>query len=229
MDEFWGVTVLLFIILALFVAFLVRVTSYHAKYRLVRHDRARLTSRAPTLKSGDIVLFIAHTHGFTNSLFTWDLYSHAGMVVQLENGLYLSESTADFFPRSSRNSPLYHRLKHYPGMVFLMQLEQPLTPEQEGVLRERAKLSVPYPSVGQMLKAVLRFPVHQQARHCMQHVAWLLDGMGLTPVYLSRKTLLETGFFGSSRAVTSLPGKPLGDGSNRYGKTVELLNDLDAE
>ena len=241
MDEFWGVTILLFIILTLFVASLVRAMSYYKKYHLVRHKRVCLTKQISTLKSGDIILFIAHTHGFTNSLFTWDLYSHAGIVVEIDNELYLSESTVDslpdategelMLPYSSQINPLYRRLKYYPGMKFLMQLKQPLTPEQESILQERAKLYVPYPSIIQMFKAILNFPVHLKARHCMQHVAWLLDEINLTPVYQLKKgkTFLETGFLGSSRAVTSLPGEPLGDGLNCYNETVELLYDLDSK
>ena len=239
MSEFWGITLLLFVILAVLTACLVRAASYYKKYYLVRHERARLTARAPTLKSGDMVLFIAHTHGFTNSLFTWDLYSHAGMIVEIEGRLFLSESTVDSLPdaggaemelpRSSQITPLFRRLKFYPGTAFLMQLERPLKPEQKEILLRRARLRVPYPSALQIVKAVLGFPVHRWARHCMQHVAWLLDEMGLTPALQAKKgeTLLGAGFFKTSRAVTSLPGKLLGDGTNRYGQTVELLYDLD--
>ena len=238
MNEFWGVTILLFIILAALVTMIVRLTTYHKEYHLVRHDKACLSERLSTIKSGDIILFIAHTHGLTNSIFTWDLYSHSGIVVEIDGELYVSESTVDSLPdatgkeltlpQSSQINPLLRRLKHYPGMTFLMQLETPLTLAQEAVLRERAQERVPYPSMLQMLQAIFRIPVHKKARHCMQHVAWLIDEVGLTPDYQAEKgkTLLESGFFASSRAVTSLPGKSLGGGANQYTKIVQLLYDL---
>lgn len=238
MNEFWGVTILLFIVLTVLAAIMIRIMSYYREYHLVRHERALLSGR--TLKSGDIILFVAHTHGLTNSLFTWDLFSHAGVVVEIEGGLWLSESTVDslpdaqgeeeILPQGSQLNRLLRRLKHYPGMAFHMPLEKPLTPSQEETLVARAREWVPYPSMLQMLGAVFRIPVHRWARHCMQHVAWLLDELGLAPGELAERgrTLLSTGFFGSSRAVSGLSGKPLGGGANRYGDIVELLYDLDA-
>ena len=79
-------------------------------------------------------------------------------------------------------------------------------------------------------KAMFSLPVHKKARHCMQHVAWLLDEMGLTPDDLAEKgdTLLGTGFFRSSREVTTLPGRSLGPGgTNAYEPVYELLFDVD--
>lgn len=241
MDDFWGITILLSIILTLFVAVIVRAMSYYSKYHLVRHEKVRMTDRYASLKSGDIILFIGHTHGFANSLFTGDLYTHSGMVVEVDGELFLSEATVDSLPNpitgeeeglpeSSQVNPLLPRLKHYPGMLFLMPLEHPLAPKQEAVLRERILVETPYPGMVQILKAIFRFPVHREARHCMQHLAWLLDEMGLTPTRLAEKgdKLLETGFFRSSREVTTLPGKPLGaDGRNAYGPVLELLFDAD--
>lgn len=242
MDDFWGVTILLFIILTICVASILRVMAYYQKYHLVRHKRVRMTDRLGTLKSGDIILFIGHTHGFTNSLFTGDLYTHIGMVVGIGGEFFLSEATLDSLPNpvtgeeeglpsASQVNPLMHRLKHYPGMLFLMQLEDPLTPEQEALLREGALVETPYPSMVQMmLQAVFRLPVHEKARHCMQHVAWLLDEIGLTPDDLAENgdTLLGTGLFHSSRVVTTLPGRALGPGgTNVYGPVHELLFDAD--
>lgn len=237
MDDFWGVTVLLIIILTVFVAFVLRLTVYYKKYHLVRHEKTLLSARLGELKSGDVVLFIGHTHGLTNSLFTGDLYSHSGMVVRArDGGLALTESTIDSLPAprtgveepmayGAQTTPLVYRLKHYTGSAFLMPLAEPLSEAQEDVLRERARGSAPYPGVGHMLKALAGIGSHDRARHCMQHVAWLLDGMGLAP---EGGSLLETGFFGSSRAVTGLPGKPLGPGgANTYGPIRELLYDLE--
>jgi hypothetical protein len=240
MDEFWGVTIVLFVILTLFVATVVRATAYYKKYHQVRHPRARMSEAA--LKSGDIILFIGHTHGFTNSLFTADLFTHSGMVVEDGGALYLSEATLDTvpdpatgeekrLPESSQLNPLLSRLSGYPGAAFLMALERPLAPDQEDVLRERARVETPYPGMLDLVKALLKLGSGTRARHCMQHVAWLLDEMGLAPEYQTARgeRFLDTGLFGSSRAVTTLPGEPLGRGedANRYTGIVELLHDLD--
>lgn len=227
MDEFWGITIVMFIILIAFVAFVVRLALYYGKYHDIRYKRVRLTEAYPDLKTGDVLLFIAHTHGFTNSLVTQDLFSHSGMVVEIGGELYVSEATGDH-PRCSHINPLVARLRDYPGTLFLMRLENSPTADQEDVLRTRARERIPYPGPGEMLQAICRLPVHRRARHCMQHVAWLLDEAGLTPDYLEGRTLLGTGFFGSSKAVTTLPGKPLAEGTNKYTDIVELVYDLDA-
>jgi len=241
MDEFWGITILLFIILTIFVAFVVRIMTYYKKYHLERHEKTRLSDRLAELKSGDIILFIGHTHGLTNSLFTSDLFTHSGMVVRDGDQLFLSEATVDSQPdpstgeeepmvQASQLSPLLPRLKQYPGMMFLMRLQNPLTEAQKETLLDRADVVTPYPTLFQMLKAICRLNTHTYSRHCMQHVAWLLDELRLTPKPLARTgdTMLEMGFFRTSRAVTTLSGKPLGyDGENMYGPIRELLYDLD--
>lgn len=238
MDDFWGITILLVIVLTVFIATVLRMLAYYTKYHKVRHEKVRLTDRLADLKCGDIVLFVSHTHGFTNSLITRDLYSHGGVVIREGNELFLSEATIDdypdpdtgetiHFPEAAHITPLLDRLKHYSGMYFLLRLRDPLTPEQEATLRTRARETAPYPSVSNLIMAALRIPTRSPSRHCMQHVAWLLDEIGLTPTQLSDagKSLLGTGFFRTSREVTTLPGRPLG-GGNEYGPVVELLFDV---
>ncbi|GFR91566.1 hypothetical protein ElyMa_002595900 [Elysia marginata] len=240
MDDFWGVTILLFIVLTLFVVVILKAMAYCNKYSYVRHEKVRMLDRYATLKSGDIILFIRHTHGFTNSLFTNDLYSHGGMVVEVDGELFISEATVDSLPNtttgeeealpsSSQINPLLHRLRNYPGALFLMPLKYPLTPKQEKILRDRVLVETPYPSAVHMLKAMFRIPVCAQARHCMQHLAWLLDEVGLTPTrYVERgDKMLELGFLVSSRGVTTLSDEPLGpEGLNVYGPVYELLFDM---
>jgi len=243
MDEFWGVTVLLLFVIIVMVAVVVRVTTYFRLTTSQHHERVLLSDRVGGLKSGDVLLFIRHTHGFTNSVFTLDLYSHAAMVLRGVDGeLLLTEATTDTISNpetgedkpialESQINPLRHRLDTYPGAVFLMPLEEPLSPAQEAVLRERAAVVTPYPGLSHMVAALFRVPSHGRARHCMQHVAWLLDGMQLTPrdSAAAGGTLLETGFFRSSRVVTTLPGRPLGPGGdNAFAAPRELVNDLAA-
>jgi hypothetical protein len=233
MDEFWGITILLFIVLSMFVAFILRLEKYWRRNRNTpRHAKVLLSDSMAGLKSGDIILFIGNTHTFINSTFTGDLYEHGSMVYRDGEGeLFISESCVQTRGENtyegSRMSPLVGRLEDYPGSVYLMRLAEPLTKAQEDTLHERVLEVLPYPSLKQMLLAAFSVSTHTQARHCMQHVAWLVDEMGLTPTALvaEGKTLLETGFFNVSLEVTSLPGKSLG-GANSYQPIRMLLCDL---
>lgn len=241
MNEFIGVTVVLVIVLAVLVFFVVRLTNYWKKYHLVRHERARLSTVFPTLKSGDILLFIAHTHGLTNSLGTNDLFTHCGMVVRTGDRLLVSEATVDTLmpdpqsdgeiaiPEHATLTPLLARLKHYAGATYLMRLSRRLDAGREAILLERTREELPYPTMKYMLLALVGVQRHWRARHCMQHVAWLLDEMAMTPLPLREegRSLLDSGFFGSSRAVSTLPGEDLGDGYS-YAPPVEILYDIDA-
>lgn len=240
MDDFWGVTILLFIVLTIMIAMTIRAMSYFASYHQLRYKRERMSDCIGDLKSGDIILFVGHTHGFTNSIFTKDIFTHSAMVVEMDDGLHLSEATLDSMPNpvtgaeerlpaSSQVNRLQRRLHNYPGMIFLMRLSRPLTPDQERILRERVQEVNPYPGAADMLKALVG--ISSKSRHCMQHVGWLLDEMGLTPKELAAngKKLAHTGFFDSSRVVTTLAGTALGPGGNKYEPVVELLYDLNGE
>lgn len=235
MDDFWGVTILLLVILTVLVAVFVRMAAFYRAFNLRRHPKARLSDRLPGLKTGDMILFIGHTHGMVNSLVTFDLFTHRGLVVRLGGELFISEATLDTLPNPETGveerlpavaclCPLLPRVRHYPGMVFLMALERPLTPAQEATLVARARVETPYPSGLQLALPLLGVPVHRAARHCIQHVAWLLDEAGLTPP--GAPPLLETGFLKNGGAVLALAGARLGpDGGNAYGPVVELLDD----
>ena len=132
------------------VAVVYRAMVYFGKHKDTDHEKVALSEVLPTLKSGDVILFIAHTHGFTNSIFTGDLYSHSGMVVRdPEGGLRLSEATSS----GSSEDPLIPRLQNYRGMLFLMQLDRPLTAEPQRTLQEKASMRTPYPNFVQLVRS----------------------------------------------------------------------------
>jgi hypothetical protein len=235
MSEFWGLAIVLFIILFAFIAIILRCSSYCSKYDGVLHQKVLLSEVEDELKSGDIIFFIAHVHGFTNSLLTKDLYSHVGMVLRTQEGLFLSESTANYpsgvdaeFYQGSQIHPFHARLANYSGSLFLMRLEHPLTEGQRRILVDRVRTQTPYPGIISALLSVVGVSNDKRERHCMQHVAWLLDEMGLTPDELADrgKKLARTGLFASSRAVSTLSGKALGKGANKYKNVVQMLYDL---
>jgi hypothetical protein len=241
MDDFWGLTILLIILLVAFSAVTVRAMQYYTRYYNTRHKRVRFTDCEPHLKSGDIILYVSHTHGFSNSVFTGDLYSHGGMLVKIGGVLHVTESTVDSLPdpvtgkeialpEGSFVIPLRQRLHAYAGSAFVMSLKKPLRPEQELRLRELASVYTPYPSVGQLLRAMFRISSTHKARHCMQHIAWLLDEIDLTPSDLlkNNKKFLTRGCYGISKEITSLTGRVVGSyRNNEYGEIYELLYDGD--
>ena len=222
MDSFWGVTLVLLVVLTFLVAIVYRAMVYFGKHKDTDHEKVALSEVLPTLKSGDMVLFIAHTHGFTNSIFTGDLYSHSGMVVRdPEGGLRLSEATSS----GSSEDPLIPRLQNYRGMLFLMQLDRPLTAEQQRTLQEKASMRTPYPNLVQLVRSWAG--LKPSARHCMQHVAWLVDEIQLTPEALLQEgvRMSDTGVIRTSREVTALSGKKL-NGGNAYGPIRQLVCDV---
>ena len=228
MDDFWGVTVVLVLVLVGAACAVARTMTYFRRNNTTDHGKVLLSEVLPSLKTGDLVFFVSHTHGFSNSLFTLDLYSHAAAVVEAGDGsLALSEATIDPTTPSSRKkgeavrtaqlNPLLPRLESYRGAVFLSQLERPLGPAACRRLEAAAKEEAPYPSFWQMAGGLLGLPTHRSARHCMQHVAWLLDSAGVAPAFGNkRRPLAASGLLGSSRVVTTLSGKPLTEGG-RYG------------
>jgi len=243
MDEFSGAVVLLVVVLAVVLAGIIRLTTHWREFSWKRHERALLSRELPAIKSGDVLLFIAHANGMTNSLFMNDIYTHSGMVVMYDGEPYLSEATIAMpqlapepadpvpLPNSTVLVPLLPRLQFYPGGAFLMALQRPLSPQQEAILQDRARAPFPYPRFHHMLWSVFAPAPDRKVRHCMQHVAWLLDEMGMAPerVAARGKTFLSnSGFFNSSRAVSGLEGGEPLRGGNSYEEIVELLVDSGA-
>ena len=233
--------VVLLIVLTIFVAVISRMAVYWGRHHNTKYKRALISERLPSMKSGDIILFITHTHGFYNSIFTGDLFTHCGMVVRKGGRYLISESTINSFipdpktkekidiPNEATLTPLLSRIKSYGGACFLMGLSRPLDASQESILDARMRERLPYPSFKLMILGLLGISVSHKARHCMQHVAWLLDEMGLVPETFrdAQKTLLGCGIFGTSRAIVGLPGEDLGSGFY-YKQPVELLYDAGA-
>lgn len=209
MDDFAGLAVALFVVLALLAALVLRANWYWVKYDGVRHERVRLDDAA--LKPGDLVLFVAHVHSMATSVFACNFYSHCGVVVDLPNGaLGLSETT----PESGRPTcrPLLERLHEGGAACFAMRLETPLDAAARRKLTELAGADSSYPTLLTALGAAVGLP--SQRRHCMQHVAHILNG-------LLADGEIDVSFYGSPNAIERLPGRELAAG-NRYLPPVEL-------
>lgn len=204
----------------------VRGYAYYDAFQDFIAPRRLLTDIAPTLKTGDILLFIASAHGFTNSMLTHNVFSHVGMVIESLSGgeLLLSEST-----RGSKHSPagaalvlLWERINNYCGQIFLMRLAAPLSDKRISMLQRASKERCPYPSFRKMLSAL--FLGDRSTRHCFQHVAALLEAAGM----VSDELRDRVGYFAVSGAIADLPEMQLPDGI-RYESPIEIVRDADAD
>lgn len=220
---------------------LYRMSEYYARHVTVRTPRARLTEAYDSLKTGDVVLFVATTNSGTNSMLTQAFYSHGAVVLREGDLLYLSETQAgtELMPvagapdvRLARHAvitPLLTRLKYYTGVFYVMQLSRPLDPAREAALKREAERfraeECPYPSVAQSVLGILGW--RTRSRHCFQHVAALLDGAGLTPLDRGGAPLAEAGFLAVCGEVSGLAGRAL-PGGYAYAPPVQLLYDVDA-
>jgi len=245
MDVPGGLLIILVLITIFFVCLVVRGQMYWNANKTRGFPRVLISDIYPLpeddrdrqplhLKSGDIILFIAHTDGFSNSLFTQDLFSHCGIVHKKHDGLYINEVSlscsyqpddicSDGKPHSW---PLLTRLKHYPGSCFLVKLNKPLDLQRKQRLDYYAGSASSYPTAYQILLSLfgLRF---YSSRHCMEHVAWIIDSIGLTPLKYQRKktSLLGAGFLKCSRAVTGISRLALPDGYY-YEEPAQILYNI---
>lgn len=241
-----GVLVILILILIAVGVGMCRAMGYFRDHASLRFSRALVSDTL--FRPGDLLFFSAHVHGFSNSVFTMDFYSHSAIVVQDPNTgqLYVSEATlGGLMPDPSDPDaeivasdraqlvPLFARLKYYPGIACVARLEPGLRREESRRLWSLAQEKTPYPSFSFSLARMFRLLGGERRgsqRHCMSHVAWLLDELGLTPTELlgEGKLLEEYGFLAISRAVTTIDGQPLGpSGDRQYATPVQLLYDLD--
>lgn len=226
MDEFWGITIVLFIVLAVLSFFITRIYWCWGQYNNVRPPRRLLTELLPELKTGDIVLFIAYAYGLTSSMIASDLFTHGGMVVEIDGELFISETTSERVKLGGASvlapgaratlTPLLSRLDGYAGACFLVPLTRPLTPEAEARVVAAARERGPYPTPSNLFKRLLGGP---KTRHCMQHVGFLLETAGLVPPGKKQ------GFFSSSRGISGISGEPL-LGGYLYDEIVEVMVDV---
>jgi hypothetical protein len=237
-----GVCIMLALVIALTVVAIAwavsicfrRASAYYAKYEVMRFSRALVSDAYFAMKAGDLVFFVAATHGFTNSMLTGEFFSHGGIVVEHAGVLYLSEALGNSAVAKgaagdiraapfSRLSPLLSRLKNYCGSAYWVALDTAVTADQGASLWRAAQIRHPYPSALQVIAGILGFKT--ESRHCFQHVAWMLDQAGLAPDL--PKKLEDEGFLGTARAVLALPGASLQNGA-QYLQPRFLLYDLDA-
>ena len=224
-----------------------RYMSYYRNFVNIRYPKVKLSEYKHNLKNGDIVLFVNRVHLPSTSIFVNTLFSHVSMVVKIDGILMLSESIFgnfiddegnmyDFEPGSQLTN-LNTRLNEYPGQAFVMPLRDDLTEEQTAKLYVNIYKKTAYPSSFlELMKHIFNSNRSEKSRHCMQHVIWLLDQMGMisnncdcdtsVPKKCKKCTnIFKHSIFKSGKQITSYIGKPLGNNNNTYEPIIELIVD----
>lgn len=228
------------VILALIAVLILIVVTY---YKLMQHSRKHckkrhrkvLVSEAyPQMKTGDIILYLAHAAHPVIAIALGELYTHGGFVVETPQGVGISEATYDEelapapggaieMPNHATIVPALLRLKHYRGTSFWMRLSRPLGPDQALAAGALAAEENPYPGLA-ALAAFTALGVNiGPGRNCFEHISWILGGLGL--IAPSRRALLGAGPIEACRKIIQLPGRALADGY-QYLEPVELVYDI---
>ena len=156
-----------------------RAFAYMNKYSVARFPKKNLSDVYFDLKTGDLLLFVATVHGFSNSIVSQQIFSHTGLIVEIDGKLFISEATmgSELMPRDGELeivlkkdksseihlqggvslTPLLTRLKYYSGHIFLAALNAKLDETRAEKIRVGARKKYPYPTMTQMVKNVLGF------------------------------------------------------------------------
>jgi len=242
------ISILIVIIIIIIVYFTsTRYISYYKSFVNIRYPKVKLSEYKHILKNGDIILLVNRVHLPSTSLFINTLFSHVGIVVNIDNVLMISESifgnyidedgkSYDFVPGSQLTN-LNSRLMEYPGQVFVMALKDELTEEQTAKLYVNIYKKTAYPdSLNEIIKHLFNSKQAEKSRHCMQHIIWLLDQMDMSPsdcncdLTLNEKcksctNIFKYSIFNSGKQITSYVGKSLGKNNNTYKSISELIID----
>jgi hypothetical protein len=224
---------------------IIRYVNYYKKIVNLRYPKVKFSDYKKELKDGDIIFFMTRIHNPSNSIFTMFPFSHVGMVV-IENGnLLISESTfggyidsdgsSHNFPHRSQLNDLDWRLDEYPGQAFVMSLKNKLSQEQLKKLHEIIHIQTKYPdNPTEIIKHLFDPGRADVSRHCMQHVNWLIDQIGLHPQdcecenpskCYNCKQMFKKGLFKTSHQLESYIGQSMGPENNSYLPILQLIYD----
>ena len=118
--------------------------------------------------------------------------------------------------------PLLTRLKFYTGECFIMQLNKTLNLEKEEKIKKEVKIlyknNYPYPTPLKGVIAIMGIKVN--ARHCFQHIAYLLMLINLLP-----PKYYNLGFIKICKKIANISGVKLHD-NYYYKDVVQILYNI---
>jgi hypothetical protein len=120
--------------------------------------------------------------------------------------------------------PLLVRIKYFPGDCFIMKLNKPLDAKKENILYSAISEKCPYPTPVQAIKILAEKKILKEqktyARHCFQHVAYLLDKMNIT-----NNILENNGLISICAKLAYIDGQKLNSGYE-YQTPVRIVYDI---
>jgi hypothetical protein len=120
--------------------------------------------------------------------------------------------------------PLLIRIKYFPGDCFIMRLNKELDQTRIKKLFSASNEFCPYPTPSQVIRIAIEKQIlntqKTHARHCFQHVAYLLDKIKLT-----NNILDSSGIVSICGEVGYIDGKKLNDGYE-YETPIKIIYDI---
>jgi len=120
--------------------------------------------------------------------------------------------------------PLLVRIKYFAGDCFIMRLNKELDVKKKKILFSAIDKNCPYPTPLQGLQILAEKQLFKKqktyARHCYQHIANLLDQMGLT-----NNMLESNGFLSICNKVGYIDTQKLNDGY-KYETPIKIIYDI---
>ena len=234
---------LIICIIIIFIIFfgICRVTKHIDTYTNFRTpSRIKISEIYDDLKSGDIILFTSTILNLSNILLSQLFYTHIGILIRINDIMYISETNPaiEYMPKNGKTSigisyneirtnsgadilPLLPRLKFFTGDYYILQLSRPLDKKREEILIKTAtelfNNNYPYPTPFQGVIAVMGKKI--KARHCMSHVAHILDELNLTLNYE------QSGFLNVCKKVSEIADVKLND-NYFYNTGIQVLYDI---
>jgi len=118
--------------------------------------------------------------------------------------------------------PFLIRIKYYPGDCFIVRLNKPLDEKRENELIKYAHEECPYPTILQGLNIFIEQSFGKQktrARHCFQHVGYLLDKINIT------NNMSSNGIYSICKKMANIHKEELNDGY-QYEMPIKILYDI---
>lgn len=191
-----SIFIILIILILFTLHYLHKLINHREIYQEIPFNRVLMSKVYDDLKTGDIILFRSSVNSFiTDTLIPTTVYKHIGMIIKLNDELYITESgQRNVYAKNSQGDilylkdgvdilPLKTRLSYYCGMVFLTQLSRPLEPEKEQKLIEYIYelYNINYPSLLELyLNFILNLKI-TKSLYCFQYVYMLLESIGVIP------------------------------------------------
>jgi len=178
------------------ISLLNNVVSTREIYQQMPFNKIYLSDILPSIKTGDIILYRSSLSTFMSSaLIPTLVYKHIGIVLKIDNVLYITESSDGsyiynktpkrfyFHKPGADIVPLDVKLKHFCGMVFLTQLNKPLPKDKENAIIDKAheysKISK-YPSpIDLYSNFVFNLKLNKKSLYCFEYIYLLLQHIGI--------------------------------------------------